>query len=110
MAVFQRNSSICTLAGPGGSWVGARETLSVVSLPPFLHPSSFRLHPSSRRWSPWCAGCSGTVTHRRAEGAARLDLVLDQHAPCGGLWSGAFGRVPTDISAHGRLTVNLIPF
>src|SRR3954452_19276427 len=31
MAVFQRNSSVCTLVGPGGLWVGCRETLSVVS-------------------------------------------------------------------------------
>jgi hypothetical protein len=31
MAVFQRNSSVCTLVCPGGFWVGARETLSVVS-------------------------------------------------------------------------------
>jgi hypothetical protein len=50
MAVFPRNSSICTLRRPGGSWVGTREASSVVSLP----PSSFGLHPSLERQS----GCA----------------------------------------------------
>ena len=133
MAVFQRNSSVCTLVGPGGLWVGCRERLSVVSFygdqgeltdnrPPqpavshgiswlwtsasFArelgaaialraqgdgaggardvqgpHPSSFILHPSSCRWSRRCAGCSGTLTHPGAEGAAHLDLLLDYYAP-----------------------------
>ena len=77
MAVFHRNSSICTLIWPGGSWIGARETLSLVSLP----PSSFGLHPSLERqsragWSPQCAGCSGAITHPGAEGAAHLHLLL----------------------------------
>jgi hypothetical protein len=61
---------------------------------------------SSGRWSPRCAGWSGSLTHPGAAGAAHLYLLLDQYAPWRGLLIGARSRVSTDISAHGRLTIH----
>src|SRR4051812_558675 len=108
MAVFQQNSSVCTLCCPGGSWVGARETLSVVSLP----PSSFGLHPSSERQSrrarmkPAVCGTFRYPDPSRSGG--RGPPVPSARSRCAmmaalerGLWP-----VSADVSAHGRLTIN----
>ena len=61
---------------------------------------------SSEQWSPRCAGYSAILAHPGAEGAAHLYLLLDKDARYWGLLSADFGRVSTDVSAHGRLTIN----